>query len=142
MFEFTEYENAIFYDNKEFIQGSLFKNFEEQQKEIQESENSKKGVSVFLENIYKDTSKLTAIKDEFLKYRKRGLSFLEIHAFVLFTNEQFLKFINTYFTNNDIFFYLKLIEKYDDFKSVYHQMGKVFLFYLDTFVYEKNIAFD
>ncbi len=134
--EFTEY------NNQEFIQGSLFKSFEEQQKELQESKNVRNRVSCFLEDVRKDIFKLTAIKDEFFKYRKKDLSFQEIHSFVLFANEQFLNFIQNYFENNDYFFYLHLIEKYNDFKNDYHQIGKVFLFYLDTFVYEENIEFD
>ncbi len=135
----AEYE-CIDDENLVGVQISLFDEGDKNPEQPRHLEETN-ALSGFIEDIRQGISFLSEIKEEFLKYEKMELTPLEMQAFILHTYRHFQNFFQTYCITKDYFFYLKLVEKRKDFMNDYHKLGQVFLFYLDTFAYQKKLEF-
>lgn len=85
---------------------------------------------------------LNQIKEEYSYYLELKMTNEELKNFINHACNQFKQFIERYFKNRDPFYYMQLANKYSDFKRIYHQMGKLLLFYFNNFYVFENTKID
>lgn len=93
----------------------------------------------FVTDSRKEVSELLKIKEEYSRY-KNFLNEVEWENYKNFVKNKFEDFIERYFNWFDFYNYEEILKKYEDFSTDYHNVGKVFLIYLHSFVYEESVV--
>lgn len=97
------------------------------------TELQNKTISNFIVSVRKEMADLQKIKRKIEKYQNFYSEYLEE------ANKEFESFIIDYFQQFDFFSYEKILEEYfENYSTDYHNLGKFFLYYLQTFVYKKS----
>lgn len=92
----------------------------------------------FVTDSRKEVLELLKIKEDYLKY-KNLLNEVEWEKYSSTVKMKFETFIERYFIWFDSYPYEEILKKYEDFSTDYHNVGKVFLIYLHSFVYQNGI---
>lgn len=93
----------------------------------------------FVAKTHKTILKLMKTKAQYQEFEKRDLSDVERESIKNDTEKVFREFIENYFQEFDTYDYDEILKYYEECSTDYHLVGKLFLFYLDTFVYQKNM---
>ena len=93
---------------------------------------------LFIQNSHKRALELKGLKEEYQKFESLSLDEEDKKKYRLSVNQLFTSFIKDYFSNFFHFSYEEILKKYENFSNYYHLLGKLFLFYLDTFIYNNQ----
>lgn len=130
---------ALYMDNfveEQNGQLSFFSLSHNKEKEVDVKEQS---FIKFVDKTHKKILKLMKLKEQYQEYEKKKLSDTERKKFIMDTEKVFRDFIDAYFEEFDTYDYDEILKYYEECSTDYHLVGKLFLFYLHTFVYKNNI---
>ena len=132
---------ALYMDNlieEQNGQLSFFSLSHNKEKEVDVKEQS---FIKFVDKTHKKILKLMKLKEQYQEYEKKKLSDTERKKFIMDTEKVFRDFIDAYFEEFDTYDYDEILKYYEECSTDYHLVGKLFLFYLHTFVY-KSLVFN
>lgn len=94
-----------------------------------------------INNFHKEALDLMKVKEEFDQHLNRGLTEEIETSFHMYTKNLFETFIENYLTWLSNFSLEEILNKYEyeNLSNSYHLIGKLFLFYLHTFVYNDSL---
>lgn len=127
-------DNFVEEQNGQYSFFTLSKNENNKQIDLQEQSFIK-----FVDKTHKKILKLMKLKEQYQEYEKKKLSDTERKKFIMDTEKVFRDFIDAYFEEFDTYDYDEILKYYEECSTDYHLVGKLFLFYLHTFVYKNNI---